>query len=154
MRRPSVRTLFVVGLVLLALAQLIRPARTNPPTDPSRTIAARTNMTPEIQAIFDRSCRDCHTNNTRWPWYSQVAPMSWVLIWHVNEGRDHMLLSDWASYSPTDASSLLGEICEEVEGGGMPLRSYLLAHRDATLTDADVTALCAWTQRERATARR
>lgn len=107
-------------------------------------------MTPEVAAILDRSCRDCHTYETRWPWYSHVAPMSWLVISHVNEGREHLSLSDWASYNPSDAAHALAEMCEEVRDGGMPLGSYLIAHRSAALGDADVEALCAWTERERA----
>lgn len=151
MKRPSTKNVVLGLFVVGALAQLIRPARTNPPVDPSRTIEARTQMTPEVKAILDRSCRDCHTSNTVWPWYTDVAPVSWVVISHVNEGREHLALSDWATYDRDGAGRKLREMCEQVREGEMPMSSYVLAHQSAALTDADKEALCAWTERERAT---
>jgi hypothetical protein len=153
MPRLSTRTVVRSLVVLILLAQLVRPARTNPPVDPSRTIQAQTSMTPDVRAIFDRSCRDCHSYETEWPWYSHVAPFSWLLISHVNEAREHMSMSDWASYTPPEASERLDEICTEVREGEMPMSSYVLVHRSAALGDADRRALCAWTERERATRR-
>ena len=151
MTRPSTKNVVLGLFVLGALAQLIRPARTNPPVDASRTIEARTQMTPEVKAILDRSCRDCHTSNTVWPWYTDVAPVSWVVISHVNEGREHLALSDWATYDRDRAGRKLRDMCEQVREGEMPMSSYVLAHQSAALTDADKDALCAWTERERAT---
>jgi hypothetical protein len=150
--RPSARTLAIVSLLIVG-AQAIRPARTNPPTDPSRTIEAQTQMTPEVKAILDRACRDCHTHDTVWPWYSQVAPISWIVISHVNEGREHLTLSDWASYDPARAVRKLDDMCEQVRSGEMPMTSYVWAHPAANVTDADVAALCAWTAREAAQSR-
>src|SRR5258707_7120798 len=86
----------VVGLSVLFLAiQFVRPARTNPAVDESETIFARTQMTPQVSAVLDRSCRDCHSNKTVWPWYTNVAPISWWLSDHVNEGRASLNLSEW-----------------------------------------------------------
>lgn len=150
MPRLSLRKALTGVAILLLAAQAIRPARTNPPTDPSRTIEAHLTVTPDIKAILDRACRDCHTNDTTWPWYSQVAPVSWVVISHVNEGREHLALSDWASYDAASAGRKLAEMCKQVRAGDMPMGSYVLAHRDAALSDADVNALCQWTESARA----
>src|SRR5262245_60667018 len=117
MKRPSIKTTVVTGLAMLIVAQVIRPARTNPPIDPSRTIEARTNMAPEGLTILKRSCVDCHSNATTWPWYSNVAPVSWFVISHVNSGRRHMSISDWGAYDSTKSRELLGDICEEVKSG-------------------------------------
>src|SRR5215213_10280083 len=92
-----------IGLAaLFAGLQFIRPARTNPPVDESRTITAQAHLAPEVASILDRSCNDCHSNQTRWPWYSNIAPVSWFVINHVNEGRAEMNFSDWAQYSAGD----------------------------------------------------
>ncbi|MCC7007287.1 MAG: heme-binding domain-containing protein [Acidobacteria bacterium] len=147
---PSPKKIVLVIAVLLVAAQAIRPARTNPPTDPSRTLAAVAQVPPDVKAILDRSCRDCHSHDTVWPWYSQVAPFSWVLVSHVNEGREHLALSDWAAYDRPRATKKLQEMCEQVRAGDMPMSSYVLLHRDAALSDADVQALCAWTEQARA----
>ena len=76
--------------------QLVRPARTNPPTDRPRTLFARVTVSAADRRGAERACRDCHSNDTRWPWYSNVAPVSWFVIDHVNHGRSHFNYSDWA----------------------------------------------------------
>ena len=125
--------------------QFVRPARTNPATVRERTLAARLPVTADAAAVLDRACRDCHSNDTRWPWYSNVAPVSWFVIDHVDHGRRHMNYSDWAQYPSDDADRLLKNICALARKDSMPLPSYLRAHREARLSDADVAVLCDWT---------
>ncbi len=96
-------------------------------------------------AVLDRACRDCHSNDTRWPWYTNVAPVSWFVIDHVNHGRRHFNYSDWAQYAPEDARRILENTCEYARQGSMPRPSYLWMHRDARLSDVDVATLCDWT---------
>ena len=145
MQQP-VRAAGVAFVAVLLGSQLIRPARTNPSIDPSRTLAARLRVTPEVAAVLDRACRDCHSNETTWPWYSNVAPISWLVIDHVRSGRRHFNYSEWAGYAPDKQRKLLQEICEETRDGSMPVGSYTLVHREARLSEADVLALCAWTE--------
>lgn len=138
--------LVVLGLlVLFALGQLVRPARTNPQSDPAQEISARLPVSHEVAAIFDRSCKDCHSNKTRWPWYTNISPISWILVNHVNEGRDHLNLSEWGLYNRREAQDILSQICKEVKSGGMPLSSYTRIHKDARLSTQDVAVLCSWT---------
>jgi heme-binding protein len=125
--------------------QFVRPPRTNPPTDPSRTLAARTSLTPDAAVVLDRACRDCHSNDTRWPWYSHVAPVSWFVIDHVNHGRRHLNYSDWAQYEPDTATRLLKNACEFARKETMPLPSYARVHGEARLSDRDIAALCDFT---------
>lgn len=134
--------------------QFVRPARTNPIVDPARALVARIDVTPEAGAILDRACRDCHSNDTRWPWYSSVAPVSWFVIDHVNHGRRHFNYSDWAQYAAEDADRILVNTCAFARKDSMPMPSYLLMHREARLSDADVTALCDWTETVRRLARK
>jgi hypothetical protein len=133
---------------LFAALQFIRPARTNPPVEETRTIQAHARLTPEVAAILDRSCNDCHSNLTRWPWYSNIAPVSWFVVDHVEVGRREMNFSDWARYDKEDQAQLLKRICHEVKSGQMPLRSYLRLHSEAQLSEADVMTLCAWAAEE------
>jgi hypothetical protein len=135
-------------VVVFAALQFIRPARTNPPVDESRTISAHTRITPEVAAILDRSCNDCHSNQTRWPWYSNIAPVSWFVVGHVNEGREEMNFSDWAQYSRDERDRYLKKICREVQQGAMPLPSYLRLHHEAKLSSEDVKTLCDWASME------
>lgn len=130
-------------LVLLLLAQAVRPARTNPPTDPARTIHVRVEVPAEIHRILERACGDCHSHATRWPWYSNLAPVSWYVIDHVNHGRSHLNFSDWPA-DPAEGRELLKAICSETKSARMPLADYVRMHPDARLGAADVAALCSW----------
>jgi cytochrome c551/c552 len=134
--------------VLFVLIQVVRPDRTNPPVDPTHTIQSSLQIPPAVNAILERSCNDCHSNNTVWPWYSNVAPLSWWLVDHVNEGRSKLSFSEWKGMSARKAAHKLEEMCEQVEKGEMPLSSYLPLHPDAKLSDADKKTLCDWTKTE------
>ena len=136
-------------LVLFAAIQLIRPARANPPVDESQTIFARTEMTPQVAAIFNRSCIDCHSNKTVWPWYTNVAPVSWFIVNHVNTGRGFLNLSEWGRYDQDLQSRKLRQMCDEVTDGAMPLSTYTPLHPGSTLSAEDKKALCDWTDAER-----
>jgi len=140
----------VIVLVVLFLGiQLMRPARSNPPVDESQTIEARTQMTPQVKAIFERSCNDCHSNKTVWPWYTNVAPISWWIVGHINEARQLMNLSEWGKLDRDRQDRKLRQICDEVTDGGMPLPSYLPMHPKAKLSEQDKKTLCDWTAAER-----
>src|SRR5205085_615705 len=106
--------------VLFLIAQVVRPAKTNPPAEPSQTLEARMQVPAQAAAILDRSCGDCHSNKTRWPWYSNVAPVSWFVINHVNEGRRHLNFSEWGRYSWREQHNLLAGICKFSQSGEMP----------------------------------
>lgn len=139
--------------IVLALGvigiQIVRPARTNPAVDQSQTLEAHTRMTPEVAKIFERSCNDCHSHKTVWPWYTNVAPVSWWVIDHVNHGRSHMNYSEWGKLRPADQAKSLQEICDEVLDGNMPLPSYLPMHPNARLSEQDKKVICDWTEAER-----
>jgi hypothetical protein len=138
-----------VAFALLFLgAQAYRPDRTNPAVDKSRTLAANTQMTPEVEAVLRRSCGDCHSSETAWPWYSNVAPVSWFLKSHVEEGRRELSFSEWATYPKRKRERKLHEMCEQVESGEMPLKSYLPLHPSARLSEEEKRAICDWAKQE------
>ena len=110
---------------------------------------ARLNVPAHVETILKRACYDCHTHQTRWPWYSHVAPVSWFVIDHVNDGRRHLNFSIWAQYDAKKAAHKLEEICSEVEAGNMPLASYLPMHPSARLSPEEARALCDWANEER-----
>jgi hypothetical protein len=141
------RTLLLVILVAVIAAQFVRPDRTNPPVQNGMSLVAR--ATPPVAAVLTRSCRDCHSNETRWPWYSNVAPMSWLVAHDVHEGRDHFNFSMWTAYDADDQDKLLNGMCSLAKRRRMPLPQYLLIHGDAKLSDAEITTLCAWTEKMR-----
>ncbi|HWR51001.1 MAG TPA: heme-binding domain-containing protein [Bryobacteraceae bacterium] len=141
-----------IALVIAAvfvLAQVVRPDRTNPEEQQARTLYAKANVPENVRGIFERSCRDCHSNRTTWPWYTNVAPVSWMLADHVKDGRKELNLSDWAQYDAKRADHKLEEICEQVEKGEMPMSVYVPLHPEAKLTEADKQVLCGWAKGER-----
>ena len=136
----------VVLVVVFAAAQLIRPARTNPPTDPKRTIQGHGGATSELVAVLDRACRDCHSNATVWPRYTQVAPLSWLMAYAVKKGRGAVNFSEWAAYAPEQQRMLLVQSCQDVSAGKMPGSAWTRLHPEAQLSTRDVEAICAATQ--------
>lgn len=150
--RPMKRVLKATAILLIVLVvgiQFVRPARTNPPVDESQTIKSNTQISPEVASIFERACRDCHTNKTVWPWYTNVAPLSWWLSNHVNDGRSSLNMSEWAKLPPDRQERKLRQICDEVSDGVMPLSSYMPMHPQAKLSEQDKKAICDWTDQER-----
>ena len=146
---PSRITRVVLVLVVLgAAAQFIRPARTNPPVDRAQTIEAVAQVPAHLAPVLRRSCYACHSNETPWPWYSEVVPMSWGVANHVNEGRAKMNFSEWGRYPARKRTALLEKLCDEVREGRMPLPSYLWIHRDARLSETEWKAVCDWSMEE------
>lgn len=139
------KRLILVGLVFVIVAQFVGPARSNPAIDPERAITKHVAVPPDVKAILDRACWNCHSNQTNWPWYSYVAPVSWQVISHVVDGRGSMNLTAWPD-SDEEAADLLDAICDEVEKGHMPLPQYVWLHPEAKLAAGDRTRLCGWTE--------
>lgn len=132
----------IVFVVVFAAAQLIRPERTNPPTDPSRTIEAQVKNASGLVAVLDRSCGDCHSNDTSWPWYTQIAPASWLMAYGVTSGRKAVNFSEWASYRPELQRALLSASCKDASTGKMP-GAYTLLRPETRLSAQDVETICA-----------
>lgn len=126
----------------LIVAQFIQPERTNPPVDPSASFEAVAKPPREVASVIGRACRDCHSNETSWPWYSRVAPVSWLVAGDVKEGRAKLNFSQWNIYGPEMTRIKLGEICEEVRKGDMPPIYYLPMHPQSKVTPAEVSAIC------------
>jgi len=134
----------LIGIaVLLLVAQFVPVDRSNPP------VAAAVDAPEDVMATLRRSCWDCHSNETDWPWYAYVAPVSWRVSEHVHEGREHVNFTDWADYDTEDLDEIYEEIADEVRKEGMPLKDYLLAHRNAVLTNADRERLVGWAETAR-----
>lgn len=136
----------VVGLIG---AQFFRPNRTNPPIVEAETLEASVKVPADVQAILTRSCSDCHSHKTTYPWYSNVSPVSWFLVNHIEHGRSHLNFSVWNTYDKKKKLHKLEEVEEQVGGGAMPLGSYLWIHRDAVLSASDARALIDWTVKAR-----
>jgi hypothetical protein len=132
-------------VALVVVAQAVRPARTNPPVDPQKEITAHMQVDPPVMATLSRACNDCHSNRTEWPWYSNVAPVSWLVAHDVNDGREELNLSEWGASKEKEPGKLLGKICSEMTEGKMPMTTYTLIHPQAKLTREEVQNVCRWT---------
>lgn len=136
----------IVAVILIGM-QFIQPERTNPPSEPNASFEALAKPSPEAATGLKRACGDCHSHQTVWPWYSRIAPASWIIAQDVREGRAHLNLSNWnqpAAEAEGEAGRPgLREMCEEVQAGKMPPRSYRLLHPRARLTKPEVGAICA-----------
>lgn len=128
----------LVLIVLFILIQFFPVNRTNPPVETEIEVSA------DVHAILDRSCYDCHSNNTRWPWYAYVAPVSWLVAKDVNHGREHVNFSTWNAYDTEEKSHLLDEVYEVIDEGEMPMAIYLPLHPEAKLSDEDKQLLMNW----------
>jgi hypothetical protein len=142
-----VLVILVIGFVA---AKFVRPARTNPQFTPAQAMETIVNVPPDIHATLTRACADCHSDETHWPWYSRVAPASWFVINHVDQGRRRINFSTWVrpGHEPVDSMDRLKAMCREVQEGNMPLSSYTWIHRNAPLSADDVNRICQWSQEE------
>jgi hypothetical protein len=131
----------IVFVVVLAAAQLIRPSRANPPIDAGRTIQAH-ETTKGLAAVLDRSCGDCHSNASASSWYTEVAPLSWLMASAVTKGRNVVNFSEWSSYSPEQQRILLSLSCQDASEGKMP-GPYVWFRSETRLSASDVATICA-----------
>jgi hypothetical protein len=138
----------LIGLVVLAVAiQIYQPKRTNLPVVPSKGLQAHVMVPPQVESVLERSCYDCHSSSTVWPWYSYVAPASWLVADDVNGARRHINFQDWeAQESPAEANEHLGLICEEIKKSDMPPLQYRIIHRNSVLTPDEISTVCAWSE--------
>jgi hypothetical protein len=147
-----VKRIIKIVIIVLAVAfvaiQFYRPDQTLPPENPTETLEASTKVPDDVEMILTRSCADCHSNRTSYPWYSNVSPFSWFLANHITEGRRELNLSVWNTYETKKKTRKLGDICDQVEKGEMPLPSYLWIHWDAKLKPGEAKILCEWTDAE------
>jgi hypothetical protein len=137
-REVVLRVLLGVAVILVA-AQFIPVDRTNPPVE------SEVPAPPNVRAVLRRACYDCHSNETVWPWYGHVAPVSWLLASDVREGRKELNFSSWNRYPAQRQARKLKETWKAVSEGDMPPWYYLPMHRDAKLSAGDLETIRGWT---------
>lgn len=133
----------VTGIIIfIILIQLIPIDHENPQTKQNEEIV----IPDDVRHIVEKSCYDCHSNKTVWPWYSEIAPVSWIVANHVKEGREELNFSEWKTYSEKRKNYKLKEILEKIEEDEMPLPSYLWLHKEANLTNSQKELLIKWAE--------
>ncbi len=133
-------------LALLVVSQFFRIDKSNPESDPKHSIFVVEQVPHEVESIIKTACFDCHSNQVSYPWYTNVAPVSWWVKDHINEAREELNFSEWGTYTIKRKLHKLEEIEEEVGEGEMPLPSYLIVHGDAKLNKQQQEKLINWTK--------
>jgi hypothetical protein len=133
-----IKKILIAVVVALVVIQVIPVERTNP------AVTQDLNPPENISVILRTSCYDCHSNETKWPWYAYVAPVSFLVTGDVSKGRKHLNFSEWDKYDEKKRDKILEEIMEEVEAGGMPLSNYIITHPEAKLEQSEIAELKEW----------
>ena len=135
----------ILGIaVLLVVIQFFRPEKNSSSAPSANNIAKKYNTPNEVKVILDKACNDCHSNNTKYPWYSNFQPVAWWLDHHVDEGKGEINFDEFLTYPPKKARHKMEEVNEMVKEGEMPLNSYTWVHKDAVLTQAEKLILAEW----------
>lgn len=138
-----------IGLVAgLVVIQLFQPEKNYSPVDPEEDLLMLTSPPGHVAELIKGSCYDCHSNQTDYPWYSKIAPVSWYLQKHIKEGKADLNASAYGSLDKASKIEFLVDICEVVEAGTMPLISFTMIHKNARLSEEDKEAICLWSEEE------
>ena len=140
-----IKKILIGLLVVLVILQAFRPTK-NISGDASKDISTLYPVPQDVQAILDRSCADCHTNKTKYPWYAEIQPVAWWLNDHVTDGKKHFNLNNFGNMRLAMQNHKLEECIEQVKEGEMPLPSYTLIHTDTKLSENDKTLITNWAQ--------
>ena len=144
-----VKRIALALLVILVAIQFYRPEKNIAEKGHDMVFIAETKPQPELVTLLKQACYDCHSNNTVYPWYNNIAPVSYWLADHVTDGKKHLNFSDWESYSIKKKDHKLEEVVEMVEDVEMPLNEYTWTHEEARLTEEQREAIIAWAKKTR-----
>lgn len=129
------------GIVaLLVILQFIPVEMSNPP------VTSEMPVNSEVKTVLKRACYDCHSNETVWPWYSKIAPVSFLVAYDVNDGRKHLNFSTWGEYKAKKKNHKLEELVEEVESDAMPMDAYVFMHPETALSAEEKAMLISWAE--------
>lgn len=135
--------------VIFVAMQFYRPEKNTDYSNHTLEFIKETNPPENVKTILQESCYDCHSNNTVYPWYNNVAPVSYWLRDHIDDGKKHLNFSDWKNYKAKKKDHKFDELIEKVEEHEMPLNEYTWTHSEARLTEAQREAVIAWAQKTR-----
>ena len=144
-----IKKIGIALILLVVVIQFVRIDKTNPEVIIENDFIHQTNPPEHIKEMIRTSCYDCHSNESKYPWYTNLAPISWWVKQHINEGRDELNFSEWGSYKPKRQKHKLEECYELIEEDEMPLYSYTLVHGDANLSLEQKDELIKWFKEEK-----
>ncbi|MEO7834987.1 MAG: heme-binding domain-containing protein [Ginsengibacter sp.] len=141
-----VKKILLVLLIIFIGIQFIKPQKNIHPGAQPEDISTLYPVPPHVDSILSIACKDCHSNNTRYPWYNNFQPVSWFLANHIKDGRNSFNLNEFATYPVARQYDKIEEIKKQLDKGDMPLSSYTIIHRDANLSDAEKKAVIGWSE--------
>ena len=142
--KKILKTAAVVVIVVIIALQFFKPDTVNPVEDKAKFISAKYKIPDNVFQRLEKSCFDCHSYRTRWPWYSKISPVVYLINNDVKDGRKHLNFSVWTDYDKTRMIDKLDGIITEVKDGEMPMSIYLPMHPEAKMSDADTKMLMDW----------
>jgi len=134
----------IAFIIIAAAIQFFTIDKTNPPSDINKDFINITNPPSEIGKMIKSSCYDCHSHNTKYPWYSSIAPVSWLIKEHVNNGRKHLNFSLWSDYRESKKNTKLDECLEMVKSGEMPMKGYVIFHEESEISHESKMEVISW----------
>ncbi len=146
--RLAKKILLAISVVFIAI-QFIQPAHNKSGQIPATDISKTLSISVGVQAALKNACYDCHSNNTDYPWYSDIQPFGWLMANHIKQGKEALNYSEFGSYSPRRQLSKLDGIANSIRDGIMPLSSYKLMHKDAQLNTNEKTLIIKWAQQSK-----
>jgi hypothetical protein len=135
-------SLFFIFIVI----QFFPPKKNDNLVNPQNDIVFKLDIPIPVKKKIVDACYDCHSNKTAYPFYNNIAPVSWMLAHDVKEGKGHLNFSEWANYDRKTQIKLLGKICDEIKAGEMPLKSYVFMHSRAVINPKELEEICQWTE--------
>lgn len=144
-----IKKILLLLLLVFVIAQFFGPEKNQGDIASLDAFYAETNPPSEVKEILKVSCNDCHSDVTRYPWYSQITPVNYWMAEHVEDGKKHFNISNWEGSSLKRKDHKFEELIEMVEEKEMPLPSYTWAHSDAKLTDAQINSIISWAKQVR-----
>lgn len=134
---------FIFLMIVVIIIQFFRPAK-NLSNDKTNDISTVIQVPADVQKIIKNSCADCHSNYTVYPWYAEIAPVSWYLANHINEGKEHLNFSEWASYNKYQQQHILKGLKKTITEKWMPLSGYLWIHKNSKMTNKQYSTFYNW----------
>jgi hypothetical protein len=141
-----VKKILGVLLIILIAIQFIKPQKNIHPGEQPKDISTLYAVPEDVDTILAIACKDCHSNNTRYPWYNNFQPVAWFLANHVKDGTRSFNLNQFATYPVARQYDKIEEIKKQIDNGDMPLSSYTIIHRDARLTDGEKNTIITWSE--------
>lgn len=140
------KKIFLIILALLVIIQFIRPAKNVSSSISANDITKHYTVPDDVNQILKRACNDCHSNNTIYPWYTNIQPVGWWMDHHIDEGKGQLNFSEFGGYTPKRQHHKLEEVIEMVKENEMPLNSYTWMHKDAKLTTQEKVLITNWAE--------